>query len=58
MKARRTRVGLSLKNHWMIVQFEQAIQDVVKKDAELSTFCTLYQEARKRFQERAKARGF
>ena len=42
----------------LIVQFEQAIQDVVQEDAELSTFYTSYQEARKRLQERVKARGF
>eukprot|EP00435_Cladocopium_sp_Y103_P041412 s1200_g11.t1 len=42
----------------MILQFEDAIMDVVQNDAEVSAFFSSYQDARRRLTERVKFRGF
>ena len=42
----------------MIVQFEDAVMDTLQSDPELAAFFTSCQEARKRLNDRFKARGF
>ena len=42
----------------LIVQFEDAVMDTLQSDPELAAFFTSYQDARKRLNDRFKARGF
>ena len=42
----------------LVVQFEAAIQDVIQDDQDLSAYFSSYQDARRRLQDRVKARGF
>lgn len=42
----------------LIVQFEDAMMDTLQSDPELAAFFTSYQDARKRLNDRFKARGF
>lgn len=42
----------------LVLQFEEAIQETIQNDADLSAYFSTYEEARRRLSERFKTRGF